>query len=153
MNVKSKGVLPVAILSSDSFDASEIDVSTLELFPVIDSFGSAAPIRASIADVGDPELGCDEPGLDGLYDLEIKFNTDDIVKILGPVLDGQEVELCVQGETVSAKSFEACDSVLTHQEQGQVDLLGEKLVPDGPLPVPCVRFARGVPKPPTRHRC
>ncbi len=47
LNVKSNGVLPVAILGTATFDVNDIDVSTLEI-------NGVSPIKSSIEDVAAP---------------------------------------------------------------------------------------------------
>ncbi len=72
VNLKSKGVLPVAILATDDFNVSDIDVDTL-LFAdplLLDDGGSAAgPLRYAFEDVSD----------DGLLDLTLKFSMTELV--------------------------------------------------------------------------
>ena len=50
INLKSKGVVPVAVLSDDNFDATTIDPDTVE-------FAGASPLRWAIEDVdGDGDM-------------------------------------------------------------------------------------------------
>jgi len=100
LNVKSKGVLPVAILGTDSFDATQVDPSTITLQGV-------APIRWAIADVAapySPYIGkescqnCTTAGPDGYSDLTLKFDTQAIVEALGEVEDGDCVKLTITGQ-------------------------------------------------------
>lgn len=96
LNVKSKGVLPVAIIGTIAFDVYDIDLSTLQLKGI-------APIREEFEDVATPFNGasiddcfdCTEQGPDGFVDLVLHFDTEEIVAILGSVSDGSclEVEL------------------------------------------------------------
>jgi len=99
LNVKSKGVLPVAILGTDSFDATQVDPSTITLQGV-------APIRWAIADVAapySPYIGkescqnCTTAGPDGYSDLTLKFDAQAIVDVLGEVEDGDCVKLTITG--------------------------------------------------------
>ena len=99
LNVKSKGVLPVAILSTDSFDATQVDPSTITLQGV-------APIRWAIEDVAapySPYIGkescqnCTTAGPDGYSDLTLKFDAQAIVDVLGEVQDGDCVKLTITG--------------------------------------------------------
>ncbi|MHC4736596.1 MAG: right-handed parallel beta-helix repeat-containing protein [Planctomycetota bacterium] len=71
LNVKSLGVLPVAVLGSEDFDVSSIDVASIRLAGV-------APIRSSYEDVATPvsdsnECECSTEGPDGFPDLTLKF--------------------------------------------------------------------------------
>ena len=99
LNVKSKGVLPVAILGTDSFDATQVDPSTITLQCV-------APIRWAIADVAapySPYIGkescqnCTIAGPDGYSDLTLKFDAQAIVDVLGEAQDGDCVKLTITG--------------------------------------------------------
>ena len=99
LNVKSKGVLPVAILGTDSFDATQVDPSTITLQGV-------APIRWAIEDVAapySPYIGkescqnCTTAGPDGYSDLTLKFDAQAIVDVLGEVQDGDCVKLTITG--------------------------------------------------------
>ena len=91
-NVKSKGVLPVAILGTNELDVNDIDVATIRLSGV-------AAVRSGLEDVGIPsELDdCNDLGSDGIIDLTLKFSTQDIVAALGPVVDDDEIVLTLTG--------------------------------------------------------
>ena len=89
LNVKSRGVLPVAILGTADLDVTTIDTSTILLEGV-------PPIRSAIEDVGTPFgasvedclLDCTDEGPDGFDDLTLKFDIQDVVAAIGPVTDG-----------------------------------------------------------------
>lgn len=92
LNVKSKGVLPVAIISTESFDATMVD-------PVSVRLEGVAPLRCAYADVGFPfepfvgkedcSLDCEVSNPDGFEDLVLKFNRQEIIAALGDVEDGE----------------------------------------------------------------
>jgi len=96
LNVKDKGVLPVAILGSEDFDVWTIDTASIRLEGV-------APIRSSYEDVSTPVpdgadvCECTTAGPDGYLDLTLKFNVQDIVAALGEVNDGDVLELTLTG--------------------------------------------------------
>lgn len=96
LNVKDKGVLPVAILGSAELDVSTIDVASICLAGV-------DPVRSSYEDVSSPapdtedECECTTEGPDGYLDLTLKFNAQDIVEALGEVNDGDELQLTLIG--------------------------------------------------------
>jgi hypothetical protein len=99
LNAKNKGILPVAILGTDSFDATLIDPSTITLQGV-------PPIRWAIEDVAapyEPYMGkevcadCTTAGPDGYSDLTLQFDTQAIMHALGEVQDGDCVKLTVTG--------------------------------------------------------
>jgi len=102
INLKSNGVLPIAILSTDEFDVSEVDIDTL-LFGdplLLDNGGTAvSPLRSAFEDVND----------DGFVDLTPKFSIPDLVEYeaLGP----HTLEGLLTGETVDGIPFSGMDSI------------------------------------------
>ena len=88
LNIKAKGVLPVAILGTADFDVSQVDPATVRLEGV-------APLRWALEDVG--TLGDPLAGPDGFTDLSLKFDTREIVSVLGAVNDGDNVVLHLTG--------------------------------------------------------
>jgi hypothetical protein len=113
-NVKAQGRLPVAVLSTDAFDATYIDVGTVRLEC---PDGYAEPIWDRIGDVatpvgGDPDpCDCTEEGPDGYMDLKLKFYRQDIVAVLGSVDDGDEVELTLTGQMMDGTPFAVSDCI------------------------------------------
>jgi hypothetical protein len=113
-NLKAQGQLPVAVLSTETFDATMIDAATLELSG---PDGSVEPIWHRYGDVATPILPdgipceCTEEGPDGLTDLKLKFWRQDVVDILGYVDDGDMVPLTVAGYMLDGTPFEASDCV------------------------------------------
>ncbi len=61
VNYKKKGALKIAILSTDDFDASEVDGSTMKI-------GSVSANKAKVKDVND----------DGLDDMELEWRVEDL---------------------------------------------------------------------------
>jgi hypothetical protein len=110
LNVKSQGVLPVAILGAGDFDASMVDAASVLLEGV-------SPLRWNISDVSTPVgpdaewCECTEEGPDGFDDLTLKFRTQDIVAALGDVADGEVRELFVTGQMMDGVPFEFSDCV------------------------------------------
>jgi hypothetical protein len=102
LNVASKGVLPVAIVSTDEFDATQVDPETVRLEGV-------APLRWSVEDVATPYdpysvyagncLGCTTDGPDGIYDLTLKFKTQEVIGALGDVYNRQCKLVRITGQT------------------------------------------------------
>ncbi|NIM99337.1 MAG: hypothetical protein GTO24_15060 [candidate division Zixibacteria bacterium] len=79
LNVRSKGVLPVAVLGNEDFDVTTIDPAGVRLEGV-------APIRWSYEDVatpfeGEPEA-CHDLNGDGYMDLTLKFDVPELVGTL-----------------------------------------------------------------------
>ena len=96
LNIRSNGVLPVAILGESDFDVSDIDPSTLELEGI-------SPVRWNIEDVTTP---------DGYDDIILKFKTQEIVDVLGDVEDGEEIELTISGNLKNGTPIEGKDVVV-----------------------------------------
>ena len=100
VNTKSSGVLPVAILGSADVNVLDIDPTSIEF-----SFGddvSVGAIRSAYEDVTGPvadsnDCNCIEAGPDGFLDLTLKFETQEIVKAIGDVNDGDILELELTG--------------------------------------------------------
>jgi len=86
VNLKSNGVLPVAVLGTADFDVMKIDPISIRLEGV-------APIRSSLEDVAAPfepikgkescSHDCSGDGPDGWLDLTLKFRNQDIVDAVG----------------------------------------------------------------------
>ena len=72
LNVKSQGVLPVAILGTEDFDVTQVDPATVKLEDV-------APLRWAIEDVATPSEECNTLGPDGYLDLTLKFDTKEML--------------------------------------------------------------------------
>jgi hypothetical protein len=99
LNTGSKGVIPVAILGTDTFDVTQVDPATVMLEGV-------SPLRWSLEDVATPfvpytgkELKCDctTLGPDGYMDLVFHFNTQAVVAAIGPVSKGDVLVLQLTG--------------------------------------------------------
>jgi hypothetical protein len=76
VNVRAKGVLPVAVLGSESVDVTELDDSTAALEGI-------PALRSSYEDVNG----------DGYLDLTLKFDNLAVAGAIDPVDDGDVVEL------------------------------------------------------------
>jgi hypothetical protein len=64
INLTSKGVVPVAVLTTDDFDVNSIDPTTVE-------FAGAVPVRSTLEDVDE----------DGDLDMLFHFKTEDLVDL------------------------------------------------------------------------
>jgi hypothetical protein len=62
-------------------------------------------------DSGAEPCECTEEGPDGLTDLKLSFWRQDILAVLGPVDDGDEVELTLTGEMMDGTPFEVSDCI------------------------------------------
>ena len=88
INLKSKGVVPVAVLTTDDFDAITVD-------PVTVLFAGMAPLRWSTEDVDG----------DGDLDLVLHFKTQELS------LDNNSTEAVLTGTTYEGQSIQGMDTV------------------------------------------
>lgn len=88
INLKSKGVVPVAVLTTDDFDASDVDPETVV-------FAGAEPARWVMEDVDG----------DGDMDMLFHFKTQDLN------LDEDSTEATLTGETIDGIPIEGTDTV------------------------------------------
>ena len=112
--LKSKGVLPVAILGLDDFDVTQIDPATVTIFrKEIPDPVHVFPLRWSLEDAGIPyepfigkisandclEYHPDDYGVfDGYLDLSFTFKVGEVVNALGDVSDGEVIVLQLTGK-------------------------------------------------------
>jgi len=89
LNVKSRGVLSVAILEGEDFDVTQVDPTTVLLEEV-------APLRWAFEDVAAPSK-CTEEGPDGFIDLGLEFDVQEVVAALGDVEDGDVLAMTLTG--------------------------------------------------------
>ncbi|MBW8050131.1 MAG: T9SS type A sorting domain-containing protein [Cytophagales bacterium] len=126
LNVKSNGVLPIAILGTADFDVNDIDVSSVLLQGI-------SPIRSNIEDVSTPVVNkvdvcdCTTGGADGFDDLTLKFKTQDIVSTLGPVSGGDTIVLTITGILLDSTPFDASDCIIITPVGGGNDTAGAKV--------------------------
>ena len=102
VNLGSNGVLPVAILTTNDFDALGVDIGTI-LFgdPVLlddDGIG-VAPVHSAEEDVDG----------DGLIDLTLKFSISELID--NGALGNMSVEAILTGATLGGTPFEGADSI------------------------------------------
>ncbi len=97
LNLKSNGVLPVAILGSEAFDVAQIDPESLFL-------NGVSPLRWSFEDVCGLDLDDDEVP-DGYEDMTLKFSTQEITDSLGDVVRGDIVTLTMTGSLLDDSSI------------------------------------------------
>ncbi len=99
LNVKSKGVLPVAILGTQDFDVTQVD-------PVSVRLEGVSPLRWNWEDVATPsepftgKVECDDcnaEGGDGDLDLTLMFARQEVVAALGDVEDRDCLVLQLSG--------------------------------------------------------
>lgn len=103
LNLKSLGVLPVAVLGTKDFDVTTIDPSTIKLTRKEFENVAVAPIRFAYEDVATPFKGelcaCHDLNGDGYLDLTLKFDTQALVSTLNlSAVSGQTVTLTLIGK-------------------------------------------------------
>jgi len=114
LNLKSQGVLPVAILGSEDFDVSMIDTFSIRLEDVAAIRGSYEDVAAAVVDGSECE--CNAGGPDGYIDLTLKFRTQEIVEELimnrpDELAKGQTLALTLIGELFDGTGIEGTDCV------------------------------------------
>jgi hypothetical protein len=96
LNLRSKGVVPVAILGTDELDVQQIDPTTIML-SCEDVEVGIVPLRWAYEDVATPFEGqlcdCHTLGPDGYLDLTLKFSTTELASLI------EELGF-VKGETI-----------------------------------------------------
>jgi hypothetical protein len=96
INAKSTGTIPVAVFSSASFDATQIDPATVTLSGASVARNNQGAWQVSVSDVNG----------DGLPDMVLHFETDQL--LLGPA----DTAAVVEGQTLGGNTFRGTDSVL-----------------------------------------
>jgi hypothetical protein len=114
LDLRGGGILPVDLLGTSWFNVADVDPSTVLLEGV-------APIgQATVQDSATPFLGgcsvmdcydCNTLGADGFMDLHFRFNKSAIVAALGPVQDGDCIEVTLTGTLYNGTPFSATDVV------------------------------------------
>ena len=102
VNYKNKGLLPVAILTTDTFDATTVDPETV-IFDIFEINGSTPPIMCAIEDVDG----------DGDLDLICHFSVPEIDHKCMGIVDGRVVHATGQilAETFDGLPIQALDSI------------------------------------------
>ncbi len=124
VNLKSKGVLPVAILGTTTFDVRNVNAASLKLAGV-------SPLRSSIEDVSRPvanrrsDCDCTTKGPDGFGDLTLKFDMQEVVTAIGQVSDGEVKVLTLTGNLMDGTPIEGKDCIVI-----RANGLGKEGAPD-----------------------
>ena len=119
INLKSKSVIPVAILTTDAFDASDID-------PASAMFEGASPILWVLSDVDH----------DGDLDLLLHFRRQDT-----SIAEGQ-VQACLTATPFGGIPLQGCDSIKVVPAKGAGGMHGGMLALGAPLGLLGIRLGR-----------
>jgi hypothetical protein len=94
INPRAKGVIPVAILTTDTFDATAVDPTTVRFGP---NGTEAVPVQSALEDVDG----------DGDTDMILHFKTQDTSIVCG------DTSASLTGETFGGEAIEGSDSIKT----------------------------------------
>ncbi len=121
LNIKSKGVLPVAILGRADFDISTLDPASIVLRREGVCCG-VKPLRLNYEDVATPydgdQCGCHALKGDGIPDLALKFDMKELVQTLELNADG----------TIKGKTIPLTITGKLKKEAGENSIQGEDCV-------------------------
>lgn len=125
LNVRSHGLIKVALLGTDEFDVAAVDPGSLLLSRTDGTGGSVKPIHTppglgpTMRDVATPFVGepcaCHNRRRDGADDLLLRFSTAALVEALhldSVPADVHTISLTLQGELQGGTTFIAVDCVL-----------------------------------------
>lgn len=124
VNLKSKGVLPVAVLGTEDFDVTQIDPASVKLSR--EDVAGVSPLRWAYEDVATPFEGelcdCHTEGPDGYMDLTLKFSTPELVEVLELAdVAGETIPLTLTGnlkEEFHGRAIIGQDCVWVLMEKG-----------------------------------
>lgn len=120
INVASNGNIPVAILGTQYFNASQIDPATIELHVGSPMATGVAPMNwNSLGDVATPQMtlvndcyDCTTLTADGYADLRLRFNTQAVIAALPTnVTNGTCLPVYITGELFDGSPFRGRDMV------------------------------------------
>ena len=113
LNVKSQGVLPVAILGTGKFDVNDIDPASVKLEGISCAKWAIEDVATPYEHIGIPDcLDCGTAGSDGIFDLVLHFDTQEIILALGDIEDGACIALTLTGNLLDGTPIEGKDLVL-----------------------------------------
>ena len=119
INLKSTSIVPVAILTTDAFDASNVN-------PASARFEGASPVRWVLSDVDH----------DGDLDLLLHFRTQDTSIVAG------QVQACLTATTFGGMTLAGCDSIKVVPAKGAGGVHGGMLALGAPLGLLGIRLGR-----------
>ena len=123
-NVRSRGVVPVAVLGSGPFDVADIDRASLMLGRADGTGGTVTPLAGPpgpgmhLEDVATPfrgePCGCHETDADGFDDLVLKFSARELTEVLElhAAARSDSITLSVSGFLLDGTEFEVSDCIV-----------------------------------------
>ncbi len=118
LNRETKGMIPMAILGTDAFDVTMVDPESVKVEGVL------SPIRWAYEDVSTPYMpymekpvdafACNTFGPDGLMDLTLKFDAQEVAALFAAYEKGDLVKITITGSL--------------KDEFGGVDIIGEDVI-------------------------
>ncbi|MBT3880262.1 MAG: hypothetical protein HOI47_26945 [Candidatus Scalindua sp.] len=116
-----KADLKVAILGTQNFQVSTVDIDTIML-------NGVSPVKSKIKDITAPSAlelcDCEKLPKDTYDDIVLKFNSQEIIATIGDVNDGDQVKLTLTGnllEEFSGSAIEGVDCVLIQDKREDED--------------------------------
>jgi hypothetical protein len=100
VNLKSKGVIPVAIITTPDFDAASVDVDSV-------CFGDAGDFSQHACDEAHGQGHLEDVDGDADLDLVLHFRTQDTG------IDAGDTEACLTASTIFGESIFDCDAITT----------------------------------------
>ena len=121
LDLDSRAFVPIAIVGDVDFNASRVDVTSLQLRradgagDAVTPFASRRGLPGRLVDITAPaSMGsCSTFGVDGIRDLLLHFGQQQMVQAfeLDTVEGDGPLTLCLSGESLRGASFEVCDDV------------------------------------------
>jgi hypothetical protein len=112
------GVIPAALLGTATFDVTQIDPTSIQLYTANCAGGPVAPVQYNYQDVATPydptvTCGCHTLGADGYMDLWFKFNKQQVVNSLhlNSYPQFSMVRVFVVGKLANGCGFMAMDCI------------------------------------------
>lgn len=114
LSTRDQGVIPAAIPGTADLDVADIDPTTVTLEGVSalhwDMEDVTTPYEGGLSDPAERDE-CTDEGPDGLTDLTLKFDSQDVLEALGSVEKGDVLVLTLSGQLLDGTSFEGVDVV------------------------------------------
>lgn len=103
-NIRSEGLLPVAILGSPKVNVSQVDLTSIKLAGI-------TPVRSAVSNLQG----------DGYANLVLHFRNQDLAGVLVGVTDGEVVGLELTGVLLDGTVLKGTDSITVMAKQGKQD--------------------------------